>query len=128
MIVDSSAIIGIILREPGWQGLVGKLTDSTNPAVGAPTLAETGVVLTAKLGPSAPGLLSRFLQESGLAVIPFGEVHWPIAITAYTRFGKGRHTANLNFGDCLTYAVAHFAGEPLLFTGDDFSRTDLPAA
>ena len=77
---------------------------------------------------SPQGRLGPKRSRSGLAVIPFGEVHWPIAITAYTRFGKGRHTANLNFGDCLTYAVAHFAGEPLLFTGDDFSRTDLPAA
>lgn len=128
MIVDSSVISGIILREPGWQGLVAKLAGATNPAVGAPTLAETGIVLAAKLGPRAPGVLSRFLAEAGLAVIPFGEAHWPTAIAAYARFGKGRHPASLNFGDCLTYAVASLAGQPLLFIGDDFSKTDLPAA
>ena len=107
---------------------VSKLAGATSPAIGAPTLAETGIVLSAKLGPSAAGLLSRFLRESGLAVIPFGEAHWPTAIAAYARFGKGGHPANLNFGDCLTYAVAHLAGEPLLFIGGNFSRTDLPAA
>lgn len=128
MIVDASAIVGIILREPGWQELVAKLAVADSPAVGAPTLAETGLVLTAKLGRRAPGILARFLQEAELTVIPFGEPHWPAAVEAYARFGKGRHPASLNFGDCLTYAVARVAGRPLLFVGDDFSKTDLPAA
>ena len=128
MIVDASAIVGIILRDPGWQGLVAKLAGADSPAVGAPTLAETGLVLTAKLGRRAPGIRARFLQEAKLTVIPFGEPHWPAAVEAYARFGKGRHPASLNFGDCLTYAVARVAGRPLLFVGDDFSKTDLPAA
>ena len=128
MIVDASAIVGIILREPGWQDLVAKLAGADSPAVGAPTLAETGLVLTAKLGRRAPGILARFLQEAELTVIPFGEPHWPTAVEAYARFGKGRHPASLNFGDCLTYAVARVAGRPLLFVGDDFSKTDLPVA
>ena len=128
MIVDASAIVGIILREPGWQDLVAKLAGADSPAVGAPTLAGTGLVLTAKLGRRAPGILARFLQEAELTVIPFGEPHWSAAVEAYARFGKGRHPASLNFGDCLTYAVARVAGRPLLFVGDDFSKTDLPAA
>ena len=128
MIVDSSAIVAIVLREPGWEGLVEKLSAESICAVGAPTLAEAGVVLTAKLGARAPGLLSRLLQEAGLAVIPFTEDHWRVAVDAYARFGKGRHAANLNFGDCLTYSVAHLAEQPLLFVGGDFAKTDLPAA
>ena len=128
MIVDASAIVGIILREPGWEDLLAKLAGADSPAVGAPTLAETGLVLTAKLGRRAPGILARFLQEAELTVIPFGEPQWPAAVEAYARFGKGRHPASLNFGDCLTYAVARVAGRPLLFVGDDFSKTDLPAA
>lgn len=128
MIVDGSAIVAIVLREPGWEALVEKLTTTSLCGVGAPTLAEAGVVLTAKLGERAPGLLSRFLQEAGLAVIPFTEDHWRVAIDAYARFGKGRHAANLNFGDCLTYAVARLAERPLLFVGGDFPKTDLPAA
>ena len=63
-----------------------------------------------------------------LTVIPFTEDHWRVAVEAYTRFGKGRHAAALNFGDCLTYAVARLAERPLLFVGGDFAKTDLPPA
>ncbi len=73
-------------------------------------------------------MLSRFLQEAGLTVIPFAEDHWRMAVEAYARFGKRRHAAGLNFGDCLSYAVARLSGQPLLFVGDDFSKTDLPRA
>lgn len=128
MIVDSSAVIALVLREPGWEELAGKLAAAATAAIGAPTLAETGLVLTAKLGRKAPALLSRFLQEAGLTVIPFAEDHWRTAVEAYARFGKRRHAAGLNFGDCLAYAVARLSGQPLLFVGDDFSKTDLPRA
>ena len=127
MIVDSSALVAIVIREPGWEALVEKL--SASPAgAGAPTLAEAGVVLTAKLGPRGRSLLARVVQEASIAVIPFTEEHWPIAIDAYARFGKGRHAAGLNFCDCLTYAVARLAGQPLIYVGEDFSKTDLPRA
>jgi ribonuclease VapC len=128
VIVDSSAIIAILLREPGWAELVAKLARDPTPGVAAPALAETGIVLTAKIGAPAPAVLSRFLQEAQLAVIPFADAHWRAAVEAYARFGEGRHAPGLNFGDCLTYAVARLAGQPLLFVGDDFAKTDLPAA
>lgn len=128
MIIDSSAIIAIVLRESGWEGLVDKLATESVCAIGAPTLVETGIVLTAKIGPKARVMLSRLLQETGLTVVPFADEHWPIAVNAYTRFGKGRHPAGLNFGDCLTYAVARLAEQPLLFVGADFRKTDLVAA
>jgi ribonuclease VapC len=128
VIVDSSAIVCIALREPGWEGVVARLATEAAPGIGAPTLAEAGLVLTAKMGARARPLLSRLLQETGLSVIPFAEEHWRVAVEAYTRFGKGRHPAALNFGDCLTYAVARLAGQPLLFVGEDFSNTDLPPA
>lgn len=127
MIVDSSAIVAIVLREPGWEG-VARLGAESSPAIGAPTLTEAGLVLTAKMGNRARIVLSRLLQDTGLTVIPFAEEHWRIAVDAYARFGKRRHAAALNFGDCLTYAVAQLAGQPLLFVGNDFSRTDLPRA
>jgi ribonuclease VapC len=127
VIVDSSAILAILLRETGWEDLVDLIATAEACGVGAPTLAETGIVLTAKLGQRAHGIIARFLQESAMATVPFGEEHWPVAIAAYARFGKGRHAANLNFGDCLTYAVARLADRPLLFVGDDFRRTDLAA-
>ena len=127
MIVDASALVAIVLREPGWDALVEAL--SASPAgVGAPTLVEAGLVLTAKLGPGGRSLLARLVQEARIDVVPFTDEHWPIAIHAYARFGKGRHPAGLNFGDCLTYAVASLAGQPLLYVGEDFARTDLPRA
>jgi ribonuclease VapC len=127
VIVDSSALVAIVLREPGWENLVEKL--SGGPAgTGAPTLAEAGVVLTAKMGPRGRSLLARLIQESRVSVVPFTDEHWPIAIDAYARFGKSRHAAALNFGDCLTYAIASLASQPLLFVGDDFSKTDLAPA
>lgn len=124
MIVDSSAVVAILLREPGWEPVLDRLT--TTPArIGAPTLVETGIVLAARLGISGKTLLARFLQESNLTVVPFTDHHWPIAVDAFMRYGKGRHPAALNFGDCLTYAVCRIADEPLLCLGDDFARTDL---
>jgi ribonuclease VapC len=127
VIVDTSALVAIVLREPGWEGLVETL--STGPAgAGAPTLAEAGAVLTAKLGPRGRTLLARVVHEARIEVVPFTDEHWPIAVDAFGRFGKGRHAAGLNFGDCLTYAVARLANQPLLYVGDDFARTDLSRA
>jgi len=128
VIVDTAAIVAIVLREPGWEEVMTRLATDTVPAIGAPTLAEVGIVLTAKMGMEARTVLSRLIQEAGLTVIPFSEEHWRAAVDAYTRFGRGRHAAGLNFGDCLTYAVARLAGQSLLFVGDDFSKTDLPSA
>jgi ribonuclease VapC len=128
VIVDSSAIVAIVIREPGWEALVAKLGAETTCAVGAPTLAEAGAVLTAKLGRKAAGVLSRLVHEAGLSVIPLTEDHWRVAVEAYERFGKGRHAAALSFGDCLTYAVARVAERPLLFVGGDFAKTDLTTA
>ena len=96
--------------------------------MGAPTLAETGIVLSSRLGREALTLLSLFVHETRLTVIPFGEEHWLAAAAAFQRFGKGRHRAGLNFGDCMTYAVARLSGQPLLCTGRDFPRADLPLA
>ena len=127
MIVDSSVLVAIVLREAGWEAFVEKLSTGQAGA-GAPTLAEAGMVLTARLGPRGRSLLARVVQEAAIAVVPFTDEHWPIAIDAYARFGKGRHAAALNFGDCLTYAVASLAGQPLLYVGEDFARTDLPRA
>lgn len=128
MIVDSSAILAIVFREPGHERLLDRLKDAPAAAVGAPTLSETGIVLHARLGTASYGMLERFLDEFGIQEIPFGEIHWREAVDAFRRFGRGHHPASLNFGDCLTYAAARLSGEPLLFVGDDFPRTDIVAA
>jgi ribonuclease VapC len=75
------------------------------PAIGAPTLVEAGVVLGARLGIPGKTLLARFVQESGMRQIALTAEHWMVAVDAYLRFGKGRHPAALNFGDCLAYAI-----------------------
>lgn len=128
MILDASVIVAIILKEPGWEKLLTAMESSPVLAIGAPSLAEAAIVLTARLSRDSRPLLALTLQEFRIDVIPFGEIHWREAAGAYLRFGKGRHQANLNFGDCLTYATASLARQPLLCTGRDFQRTDLDLA
>lgn len=128
MIVDSSALVAIVLVEPGYQALVDHLATAPAIGVGAPTLAETGIVLTARLGVAGRSLLARLLQEVGAETIPCTAAHWPIAVDAFTRYGKGRHPAALNFGDCLTYATCRLAARPVLCVGNDFPQTDLDVA
>lgn len=128
MIVDSSAIVAVFLKEPGFGVLVEKLGRAGTVGIGSPTLVETAIVLSARLDADARGALGRFIYEFGMVVIPFGELHWRAAVDAYWRFGRGRHAASLNFGDCLTYATASLAKNPLLCVGEDFSKTDLDIA
>jgi len=125
MIIDSSAILAIVFQEPGFEDILERIDDEPVVAAGTPTLTETGIVLHARLVDGSRGLLERILDELEIQEIPFGEVHWREAVEAFRRFGKGHHPAALNFGDCMTYAVAQLAGEPLFFKGDDFGQTDV---
>lgn len=128
MIVDSSAIVAILLREPGFETLLGKLSLAEVAAVGTPTLTESALVLTSRLGTQGRVLLDQFIQQVGLVEVSFSEHHWRVATDAFERFGKGRYPAGLNFGDCMSYAVARVANRSLLCIGNDFPRTDLPLA
>ncbi len=128
MIVDSSALIAILLNEPGSDLLLQKLAAAASVGIGAPTLAEAGIVLTGRAGIEGKRSLPVFVLEADLAVVPFGQDHWRAAVDAFRRYGKGRHPAGLNMGDCLTYATARLAGQPLLCTGSDFAKTDLELA
>lgn len=128
MIVDTSAIVAIIFKEPGHETLRKKIGNATEIGIGAPTLVECGIVLSARLTVDARGLLGRFLYDANVVTIPFSEEHFAAAIGAWLKYGKGRHPAGLNFGDCLTYGVAKLANMPLLFVGDDFLHTDLMQA
>jgi ribonuclease VapC len=128
MILDSSAIVAILKRELGFQTLVRKLAGRGSKGVSAPSLVEVSMVMAAvSLEPVRPAV-DRFLQEFELTVIPFGAAHWHAAMDAFLRFGKGRHPAALNFGDCMSYAAARLANRPLLFVGEDFAKTDVIAA
>ena len=124
MILDSSALVAIVLREPDAERLLERMSGATHLAIGAATLLETGIVLSERLNEDARGLLARLLQESRITVLHVTEAHFGVAMDAWLRYGRGRHRAALNFGDCLSYAMSVVAGEPLLCVGDDFPQTD----
>ncbi len=129
MILDSSAIVAILLRETGADELEAKVAAAPALGVGAPTVVETLMVLSSRFGREvAARNLEGFLLRSEAVVVSFTEDHAQAAAEAFARFGKGRHRAALNFGDCLSYAVAKLAGQPLLCTGTDFPKTDLKIA
>jgi ribonuclease VapC len=113
MILDSSAIVAIFFQEPQYEILLQKLAAAQVVGIGAPTLVECGIVLSARMNTT---------------VIPFSEAHFGVAMGAWLIYGKGRHPASLNFGDCLSYAVAKIADLPLLCVGDDFPETDIALA
>jgi len=113
------------MGEPCAGALGEAIGSASSCRVGAPTLVEATLVLVNKEGPAGKSLLASFLQQRDFDILSFGDAHWRAAQTAFLRYGKGRHPAALNFGDCLTYAAAWVAGEPLLCIGDDFTQTDL---
>jgi ribonuclease VapC len=128
MILDTSALVAVFLKEPGADELVAKLGAAETVAIGAPSLVEAGIVLTARVGDGAQALLTQFPTEFGIVTLPFGDEHWRASVDAYRRFAKGRHKAGLNFGDRMSYATAKLAGQPLLCTGRDFRSTDAALA
>ena len=128
MVLDSSAIISIYLKEPGYERVIETIEQAAVVAVGTPTLLETSMVLSTRLGRDCRPLLLGFLRRMEAEVVAFSEEHLDVATTAFLRFGRGRHPAGLNFGNCMSYAVAAVAGMPLLFTGEDFARTDIARA
>jgi ribonuclease VapC len=128
VILDTSAVIAVILKQPGFEQILKKLAAADAGGIGAPSLAETAIVLRARLGIDPRGILARFLQEFRVTTVPFGEDHWREAVESFGRYGKGIHPASLNFGDCMSYAVAKLAQQPLLCVGEDFPQTDLDIA
>ncbi|HXA65388.1 MAG TPA: type II toxin-antitoxin system VapC family toxin [Bryobacteraceae bacterium] len=128
LILDSSAILAALLGEPGYDAILERISNAPSVGVGAPTFVEAAIVLSSKLRRDARPHLNEFLREAAAEVIPWGPEHVDAALDAFLRYGKGRHPASLNFGGCLTYAVAAVAGVPLLSAGNDFIQTDLDRA
>ena len=121
-------MVAILCREAACQRILNKIASAPFLLIGAPTVLETQLALTIKLNRDAGALVDQFLSETQVEVIPFGREHVAVFFEAFLRFGKGRHPARLNMGDCFSYAIAKVSGTPLLFIGDDFSRTDLLSA
>jgi ribonuclease VapC len=130
MIVDSSVMVALIMREEGYEGLRDKLLLSEElPRTAAPTYVETAIVLDGKRDPVVSRALDDLVAHFEMEVIPFDMNQAQIARQAYRDFGKGSgHPAKLNFGDCISYAAAKALGEPLLFVGNDFAATDIEIA
>lgn len=127
VVLDASALIAILDGEPSSEILLEAIKDFRIRYVGAPTLVETAMVLPGRQEGKSPQL-EDFLTQMSIEVLSFDARHWIAAQTAFLRFGKGRHPARLNFGDCMTYAIAKVLDAPLLFVGQDFSQTDIRPA
>ena len=128
MVLDSSAIIAILELESEAAAFANLIESDAVRLVSAVTVLESGILAEARKGEEGARALDAFLQQAELTVVAFDAEQASIARTAFRRFGKGRHAAGLNFGDCAAYALARSSGEPLLYKGDDFARTDIPAA
>lgn len=128
IVLDSSAVIAILKREPGAERLREAALAADACGMSAANVLESGMVAFGLRGDAGANELDLLLLELGVEIMPFDAAQAAIARRAFRRFGKGRHPAGLNFGDCFAYALATHLDEPLLFTGEDFSRTDVQAA
>jgi ribonuclease VapC len=122
--IDTSVLVAIVLEEPEAETFKSVLRQE-EIAIGWPTLFETRTVLTAKGFSNPADIVSRFVDAPNIMPVAFNEKHYREAEAALDRYGKGRHPASLNMGDCFSYAVAAVAKAPLLFKGHDFGLTDL---
>ena len=128
--IDTSAIVAILIGEPDWEMLARTIAEDTDPRLSAANFVEASLVLSGKAGiaPEADKLLDEFVAASRISVEPVTIEHAFLARSAFASFGKGRHPAGLNYGDCFAYALAKASNVPLLFKGNDFSQTDLVSA
>ena len=128
MVIDTSALLAIFLAEPERKQFLDSILQSTTRLISAANSLETGIVLEAKRGEAAGREFDLFVVRANLQIVPVDAEQVEIARSAWRRYGKGRHAAALNFGDCFAYALAKQSGEPLLTKGNDFSRTDITLA
>ena len=125
MVIDSSALLAILLDEPERTIFSTRIDADDIRLASTATLLETSMVVLARLGDKGAAELETLLHVVEVEPAPFTARQLRLSIDAFRRFGRGRHPAALNFGDCFSYALAAATGEPLLFKGDDFSQTDI---
>jgi len=128
MIVDSSAMMAIILDEPDARLMLHAMEGAPTLQIGAPTLVELRMAAESRRGPDAVLLIAELLADLEIEVTALTEAHAEAAHAAWRRFGRRTHPAALNLGDTYSYALAKVSGEPLLFKGDDFRQTDIASA
>ncbi|HWK97692.1 MAG TPA: type II toxin-antitoxin system VapC family toxin [Pseudolabrys sp.] len=125
MVIDSSVLIAILFGEPDREPFKRAIDAAPTRLVSAMTKLESGIVMAGRFGPEGGRRLDDLLRDIAASIIPFTDHHADIARDAFVRYGKGRHKAGLNFGDCASYALAIAEAEPLLFKGTDFGSTDV---
>jgi ribonuclease VapC len=128
MVIDTSALVAILVNEPERRLFNERIESDPRRLISAGTLLESSLVLESRLGEIAGRELDLFLHRAGFEILVVDENQAEIARGAFRKYGKGRHPAGLNFGDCFSCAAAVASGEPLLFKGDDFTKTDVEPA
>ncbi|MDQ3728164.1 MAG: type II toxin-antitoxin system VapC family toxin [Actinomycetota bacterium] len=128
MVLDTSAIAAIFLREPEGEEFTSAIEADPRRLISAATLVECSLVLEGRAADAGGRELDLFLHRTQTGVVSVDAEQAEAARSAWRRFGRGRHSAALNFGDCFSYALAQVSGEPLLFKGADFARTDVVPA
>jgi ribonuclease VapC len=128
VVVDTSALIAVAFEEPGFESLEASLIVADRPVISAATLLEASMVVHARHGGEGLAYLDGLLSDLVIDAVAVDATQALAARQGFVRFGKGKHAAGLNFGDCFSYALAKVRDEPLLFKGGDFSRTDVVVA
>ena len=128
IVVDTSAVVAIIRKEPGRRQFLERLADAVDPKMSAVTWMESQMVVFSRLGEHGLTVLRQLKTSAGVDIVPVSSELADLAFAAFRRFGKGRHPASLNFGDCFAYALSKQLQQPLLFKGEDFARTDAEPA
>ena len=128
MVIDTSALLAILQDEPERVPFSEAIEAAESRAIYAATFVEVSVVLDVRFGAEAVRELDLLIERAAIDIVPVDLEQARVARRAFALFGKGRRRAGLNFGDCFAYALASVLGEPLLFKGDDFGRTDVAAA
>ena len=125
MVIDSSALLAILLQEPEAEFFAAAISNDAMRMMSAVSFLEAAIVIEARKGPAGGRELDLLLHKARVEIVSFNSEQAEIAREAWLRFGKGRHQAALNMGDCCSYALSRSSGEPLLFKGTDFSLTDV---
>jgi len=128
MILDTSAVLAIVLGEPGFEVFVDAIASAPSCRISAASFVEASILAESRIGDQGIRQCDSFFRTSRISVEPVTEDQALLARQAYSDYGKGRHPAGLNFGHCFAYALAKATGEPLLFKGQDFRQTDIQPA
>ncbi len=128
MVIDTSALIAILRNEPERRTFTEAIEAAARCAISAPSFVEVSIVTEARFGADGLRDLDLLISKAAIEVAVFDSAQAEVARRAFSRYGKGRHPAGLNFGDCFSYALAKVRNEPLLFKGVDFAKTDVAAA